>query len=84
MIQEIESIGIGIWEEAGEGSLGHEGQVADIFLSSRGSNTRESLFVGRAEDVEDLVELIDVISAFEKWSPAKQFCENTAYRPNID
>jgi hypothetical protein len=29
--------------------------------------------------VEDLVELIDVISAFEKWSPAKQFCENTAY-----
>jgi hypothetical protein len=29
--------------------------------------------------VEDLVELIDVISAFEEWASTEQFCKNAAY-----
>lgn len=46
------------------------GQVADVFLRAGGADPREGLLVGRAEDVEDLVELVDVVSALEEWSAA--------------
>jgi hypothetical protein len=34
--------------------------------------------------MEDLIELIDVISALEEWPPAEQFCKDAAYRPYIN
>jgi hypothetical protein len=35
MVQKVESIGVGVGEEAGEWSLSHEWQVSDVFLGSR-------------------------------------------------
>lgn len=34
--------------------------------------------------MEDLIQLVDVVSTFEEWTSSQQFRENTAYRPNID
>ena len=79
MVQEVERVGVSVGEKAGEDSLGHEGEVADVFLGSGGANAGKCLLVGSTEDVEDLVELIDVISAFEEWASSEQFCENAAY-----
>jgi hypothetical protein len=84
VVQEIERVGISVGEEAGEDSLGHEGEVADVFLGPGRANAGKCLLVGSTEDVEDLVELIDVISAFEKWASTEQFCENAAYGPDVD
>ena len=72
MVEQIEGVGVGVGEEGWEGSLGHEGEVADVFLGSWRADSGESLFVGRPEDVEDLVELINVISALEEWASAQQ------------
>jgi hypothetical protein len=79
VVQKVESVGVGVGEEAGEYSLGHEGEVADVFLGSGGSNAGKGLLVGSTKDVKDLVELIDVISAFEEWASTEEFCKNAAY-----
>jgi hypothetical protein len=34
--------------------------------------------------MEDLVELINVISTFEEGTSTQQLCEDTSYRPHID
>jgi hypothetical protein len=78
VVQEVESIGVGVGEEAGERSLSHEWQIPHIFLGSGRSDAGECLFVGCAEDVKNLVELINVISALEEWSSTKQLRENAA------
>jgi hypothetical protein len=79
VVQEVECVGVGVGEEAREDSLGHEREIADVFLGSGGANAGKCLLVRGTEDVEDLVELIDVISAFEEWASTEQFCENAAY-----
>ena len=72
MVQKVQSIGVGVREQAWEGSLGHEGEVADVLLGTRRANAGECLFVGGAEDVEDLVELVNVISALEEGATAEE------------
>ena len=54
-VEEIEGVGVGLGEERLEGLLGHGRQVADVFLSSGGTDTGEGFLVGCAEDVENLV-----------------------------
>jgi len=54
-------------------------EVADIFLGSWGSDAREGFFVGRPEDVEDLVKLINVISPFEEWAAPEKLSQDAAY-----
>jgi hypothetical protein len=78
MIKEVERVRVGVREEAGEWPFSHEWQVADVLLGSGRSDAGECLFIGSTEDMEDLVELINVISAFEEWSSSKQFCKNAA------
>ena len=34
--------------------------------------------------MEDLIELIDIISTLEEWTSTKQLCKDTSYRPYID
>ena len=54
-VEKIEGVGVGLGEECLEGLLGHGRQVADVFLSSGGTDTGEGLLIGCAEDVENLV-----------------------------
>jgi hypothetical protein len=72
VVEEIESIWVGVREQAGEGALGHEGEIADVFLGTGRADAGECLFIGRSEDVKDLVELINVISALEKGAAAEE------------
>lgn len=59
-------------------------KVADVFLSSRGSDAAERLFVGCTKNMQNLVELIHVISAFEERTSSEEFSEDASDRPNID
>lgn len=68
LVEEGESIGVGIGEEHWEGLFGHEREVANVFLCTGRANASKGLLVGCTKDMKDLVELIDVISAFEEWS----------------
>jgi hypothetical protein len=72
MVEQVQSVGVGVREEAGEGPLGHEGEVADVFLGTGRADARERLFVGRPQDMEDLVELVNVISALEEGAAAEE------------
>jgi hypothetical protein len=67
LVEEIEGIGVGIRKEPLEWNFRHEREVPNILLRSRRPNSRECLFIRRSEEVKDLIELIDVITALEKW-----------------
>lgn len=84
LVEKIEGVWVGLGEQAGERFLGHEWQVAHVFLGSGRSNARERLLVGGSEDVEDLVQLVNVVAALEEGSAAQQLSQNTANRPNIN
>ena len=77
-VEEIQRVRVGAGEELLEGALGHGGKVADVVLRTGRTDAGEGLFVRSAEDVEDLVELVDIVAAFEKGAPAKQFSKDTA------
>jgi len=42
------------------------------------------LLVRSAEKVEDLVELVDVVAAFEEWLAAEKLGEDTTNGPDVD
>jgi len=42
------------------------------------------LLVGSAEKVKDLVELVDVVAAFEEWLAAEKLGEDTTNGPDVD
>lgn len=65
-VEKVEGVGVGLAEEGLEGDLLHEGQVTDVVLGTGRADAGEGLLVGCAEIVQDLVELIDVVSAFEE------------------
>ncbi len=44
----------------------------------------EGCFGGRAEVVQDLVELVDVVAAFEEGFAAEELGEDAAYGPDVD
>lgn len=84
LVEEVESVGVGVGEQAGKWLLGHEGEVSDVLLGTGRADAAESLLVGCAEDVEDLVELVDIITALEEGSSAEELGKNTANRPHIN
>ena len=84
VVEQVERIRVGVGEEGLEGSLGHEWKIADVLLSSGGANAGQGFLIGSTKNVEDLVELIDIISTLEEWTSTKQLCEDTSYRPHID
>lgn len=65
-VQQVQRVGVGGAEEGVEGDLLHAGEVADVVLGAGGADAREGLLVGGAEVVQDLVELVDVVAAFEE------------------
>ena len=83
-VQQVESLRVGDAEERLEGDLLHVWQVSDVLLGAGRADAGESFFVGGAEVVEDLIELVDVVAAFEERFAAKKLRKDTAYRPNID
>lgn len=83
-IEQIEGVRVGVGEQALEGDLGHERQVAHVFLSTGRSNAAESLLVGSTQVVQDLVELVDIVPAFEERTAAEQFGQDASYRPHVD
>lgn len=65
-IKQIQCIRVRIGEQPGERDLGHEWQIADVLLGTGAANARERLFVWCAEIVQDLVELVDIVTALEE------------------
>jgi hypothetical protein len=84
VVEEVERVGVGVGEERLEAPLGHEGQVADVLLGPGRTDAGQRLLVGRAKDMEDLVELINVVSALEERASTEQLREDAPYRPDID
>jgi hypothetical protein len=67
-----------------EGDLLHAREVADVVLGAGGADAGECLFVGGSQVVQDLVELVDVVAAFEEGLAAEEFGEDAAYGPDVD
>lgn len=55
-----------------------------LLLSSRASDSTQSVFRWCSQEVQDLVELIYIVSSFEDGSATQQFSEDTSYRPHVD
>lgn len=83
-VEEIEGVGVRVREQLLEGLLGHEGQVAHIFLGTRRADSGQCLLIRRTQDVQDLVELVDIVSALEEGTAAEQLGQNTTDRPYIN
>lgn len=56
----------------------------DLLLSSRRPDSSQGVFGRGAEEIEDLVELIDVILTLEDGFTAEQFSENTPDGPHVN
>lgn len=83
-VEEVEGVRVGVGEESVEGDLGHEGEVADVFLGAGGADAAQGFFVGGAQVVQDLVELVDVITALEEGAAAEEFGQDTADGPHVN
>jgi hypothetical protein len=83
-VEQVQSIGVCAREELVERNLGHVGQVADVFLGTWGSDTGESRFRRRTEEVKNLVELVDVIATLEEGFAAEELGEDAADGPDVD
>lgn len=81
--QEIGGKGICIGEEGGERDSRFDREGSNVVLSTRGSNTAQCVFGRRAQIMEDLVELINVVPALEDRFSTKKLCKNTANGPDI-
>lgn len=84
LVQQVERVGVGVAEERLERHLLHVREIPDIFLRSGRADPRERLFIWRAQVVQDLIELVDVVPALEERLAAEQFRKNASYGPDID
>jgi len=83
-VQQIKCVRIGLREEPLERDFGHVWQISDVFLSSRRSDSGESLLNGRSQIVQDLVQLVDVVAALEERPATQELCKNTSDGPDIN
>ena len=82
--EEVECLGIRVAVHSREGHARANGQRADVLLRTRRANAAQCILGGRAEALEDLVELVDVVAALEDRLAAKQLREDAPNRPHID
>lgn len=83
-VQKIQRVWIGAGEESLVGYFGHVRQVADVVLRTGGSDASQRLFIRRSQVVQDLVELINIVTAFEEGSTSEQFRKDASNRPYVD
>ena len=83
-VEQVQGVWVGGAEEGVEGDLLHAREVADVVLGAGGADAREGLLVGGAQVVQDLVELVDVVAAFEEGLAAQEFSEDAAHGPDVD
>jgi hypothetical protein len=83
-VEKVQGVGVGLGEEALEGDFGHVGEIADVFLRAGRADSAKGFFVGCAEIMQNLVELVDVVPAFEEGTPAEEFGQDAAYGPDVD
>lgn len=70
--------------QVGERDPRLDGQGADVLLSPRRAYAPERVLGRCAEEVEDLVELIDVVASLEDGLAAEQLGEDAPDRPHVD
>lgn len=83
-VQQVQGVRVGVGEKPLEGDLGHEGQVAHVFLGAGRANARQGLLVGGAQVVQDLVQLIDVVAALEEGTSTEKLGKDTAHGPDVN
>lgn len=69
-VQQVQGVGVGVGEQTLEGDLWHEGQVAHVFLGAGGANAREGLLVWCTQIVQDLVQLVDIVTTLKEGTTA--------------
>lgn len=78
-VKEIKGIRVGVLEETLEGDLWHKRKVAHIILSARRANAGKSFLIGSSKVMQNLVQLIDVVTAFEERTSSKKLCQDTSH-----
>jgi len=71
-------------DQGGERDPGLDWKRANVLLGTGGTHTAESILGWGPQIVQDLVELVNVISALEDWLSEEELCENAPHRPNVD
>lgn len=82
--EQVERVRVGARVHLTKGHAGLVRQAAKVLLGARAADAPEGALAGGAEDVQDLVELVDVVAAFEDRSPAQQLGEDAADRVDVD
>lgn len=70
--------------QAGKVDGRHWRQAPDVLGCLVASNFLKDISVGCSKDVEDEVQLIDIVFAFEDGFATEKLSKDAAYRPNID
>ena len=70
--------------EAREGHAGGVGQGADVAARLLAGDEVQVVLVGRADEVDDELELVDVVLAGEQRLAAQQLREDAAHGPHVD
>lgn len=84
VVQQVQRVRVRVREQVRELPLRHVRQVAHVVLRPRRADPRQRLFVRRAQDVQDLVELVDVVAALEEGAPAEELGQDAADGPDVD
>lgn len=83
-VQQVQRIRVGLREQLLEGDLGHEGQIAHVFLGARGTNACQGFLVRCAQVVQDLVQLVDVVATLEEGPAAEELGKDAAHGPDVN
>jgi hypothetical protein len=83
-VKKIESLWVCLREQSLEGDFRHEWQVTDIFLGSRRADAGQGILVWCTKVVQNLIELVDIVTALEERTSSEKLGENASNRPNID
>lgn len=83
-VEQVKRIRVGTGEQALEGDLGHERQVAYVLLGPWRADPAQGLLVRSAQVVQNLVELVDIVTTLEEGAAAKKFSQDATHGPHID
>lgn len=82
--EQVDGLRVSLREELLERNSGPDGKRANVVLSPGGADPPQSVLRGSTEVVQDLVQLIDIVPAFEDRLACQKLCENAANTPHVD
>jgi hypothetical protein len=83
-IKKVQGIWVGAWKQLRKRDLGHVWQITHILLCTRRTDAGKRGFRRRTQEVQNLIQLVDVVTTFEERFATEQLGENAADRPDIN